>query len=62
MFTGYWIIYTHELSNGLVAKKGNCQTVTGTLPDDSIYIYMGGVPCLVIQKDDGKVIAVWHDK
>lgn len=32
--------------------------VTGSLPR---YI-VGGVPHIIIQENDGKVLAVWHDK
>ena len=32
--------------------------VTGSLPTDMD----GGVPYILIQKSDGKVLAVWHDK
>lgn len=32
--------------------------VTGSLPKNML----GGVPYILIQKPDGKVLAVWHDK
>ena len=32
--------------------------VKGVLPKSQI----GGVPYLLIQKEDGKVLAIWHDK
>ena len=32
--------------------------VKGTLPE----MYFGGVPYILIQKSDGKVLAVWHTK
>ncbi len=32
--------------------------VTGSLPKNML----GGVPYIIIQKHDGKVLAVWHDK
>ncbi len=42
----------------LFDSKNDIWLVKGTLPVNMF----GGVPYILIQKSDGKVLAVWHDK
>jgi len=42
----------------LFDEESETWLVHGTLPKNTI----GGVPYILIQKSDGKVLAVWHTK
>ncbi len=56
-------IYGEDVKNSRPYKvyfdpRNEIWLVTGTLPKYMV----GGVPYILIQKDDGKVLAIWHTK
>lgn len=43
-------------------EENDVWLITGSMPKNLFGNIKGGVPYILIQKADGKVLAVWHDK